>query len=98
MKATTYRPTRRDFLQSLGAAAVSLPAVTLAEDKQPKKTHILTLSFDDGFRKSSIRTAEIYEKHGVKSTPQECSSPSNVAAVVIEDIVKWCTEPTQAKQ
>jgi len=33
-----------------------------------------------------------------KSTPQEYSSPSNVAAVVIEDIVKWCAEPTQAKQ
>jgi len=39
----------------------------LAENRQPdKKTHILTLSFDDGFRKSCIRTAEIYEKHGVK--------------------------------
>lgn len=68
MKTPAYRPTRRNFLQSLGAAAVSLPIATLAEDKQPKtKTHILTLSFDDGFRKSSIRTAEIYEKHGVKA-------------------------------
>jgi len=67
MTAATYRPTRRSFLQSLGAVAVSLPAVTLADDRQPKKTHILTLSFDDGFRKSSIRTAEIYEKHGVRA-------------------------------
>lgn len=30
-----------------------------------------------------------------KSTPQEYSSPGNVAAVVIEDIVKWCAEHTQ---
>jgi len=67
MKAATYRPTRRNFLQSLGAAAVSLPVAALAEDKQPKKTHILTLSFDDGFRKSSIRTAEIYEKYGARA-------------------------------
>ena len=28
-----------------------------------KTTHIITLSFDDGFRKSSIKTAEIYEQH-----------------------------------
>ena len=30
-----------------------------------KKTHVVTLSFDDGFKKSSLRTAEIYEKHGL---------------------------------
>jgi hypothetical protein len=27
--------------------------------------HIVTLSFDDGFERSSIRTAEIFERHGV---------------------------------
>jgi len=27
--------------------------------------HLVTLSFDDGFKSSSIRTAEIYEKHGL---------------------------------
>lgn len=27
--------------------------------------HIITLSFDDGFKKSSIKIAEIYEKHGL---------------------------------
>jgi len=61
------KPTRRSFLQSLGAGAVALPTVALAQNEPPKKTHILTLSFDDGFRKSSIRTAEIYEKYGVKA-------------------------------
>jgi len=29
--------------------------------------HIITLSFDDGFEKSSIKTAEIYEKYGLAS-------------------------------
>jgi hypothetical protein len=29
----------------------------------PKKRHLVTLSFDDGFRKSSVKTAEIYEKY-----------------------------------
>jgi peptidoglycan/xylan/chitin deacetylase (PgdA/CDA1 family) len=32
-----------------------------------KKRHLITLSFDDGFRKSSIKTAEIYEKYGLAS-------------------------------
>ena len=27
--------------------------------------HIVTLSFDDGFERSSIRTAEIFERHGL---------------------------------
>lgn len=67
MRTTPYRTTRRNFLKSLGAAAASLPVAALAEDKPPKKTHILTLSFDDGFRKSSIRTAEIYEEHGKRA-------------------------------
>jgi len=57
---------RRGFLKAVGAASAALivqgdsvaaPAVT------PKKPHLITLSFDDGFRKSFIRTAEIYEKH-----------------------------------
>jgi hypothetical protein len=28
-----------------------------------RKSHLVTLSFDDGFKKSFTRTAEIYEKH-----------------------------------
>ena len=56
---------RRDFLKATGAATVSLvaPNATLADESSQKKRHIVTLSFDDGFRKSSIKTAEIYEKH-----------------------------------
>jgi peptidoglycan/xylan/chitin deacetylase (PgdA/CDA1 family) len=58
--------TRREFMSAAGAAAtaLALPQVSRAgEKKAGAKTHIVTLSFDDGFRKSSIRTAEIYEKH-----------------------------------
>lgn len=32
-----------------------------------EKTHLVTLSFDDGFKKSSIKTAEIYEKYGLSA-------------------------------
>ena len=42
----------------------ALPQVSRAgEKKAGARTHILTLSFDDGFKQSSIRTAEIFEKH-----------------------------------
>ena len=55
---------RRDFLKIAGASAAALatPLGVTAGDKG-KKTHIITLSFDDGFKQSSIRTAEIFEKH-----------------------------------
>jgi peptidoglycan/xylan/chitin deacetylase (PgdA/CDA1 family) len=55
--------TRRAFLVAAGttASAVIVPHLANASD-QPKKRHLVTLSFDDGFKKSSIKTAEIYEK------------------------------------
>jgi len=57
---------RRSFLRTLGANSAALvvqgclgaePAVISG------KPHVVTLSFDDGFKKSFLRTAEIYEKH-----------------------------------
>lgn len=55
---------RRKFIQStaLGAVACSLGCFS-----RPEKTHVLSLSFDDGFRKSSIRTAEIHEEYGLRA-------------------------------
>ena len=55
---------RRDFMLTTSAAAASLAVPKIAGSNEPqKKRHIITLSFDDGFKKSSIKTAEIYEKH-----------------------------------
>ncbi len=56
---------RRDFLLTTGAVAISLaiPNAASSDESPKKKRHIVTLSFDDGFKKSSIKTAEIYEKH-----------------------------------
>ncbi len=53
---------RRDFLATAAAAALAGPPWA-RWNETGKKTHILTLSFDDGFKRSSIRTAEIFEKH-----------------------------------
>jgi len=50
---------RRQFL----AAAAATGAAIASASEPNRKKHIVTLSFDDGFKKSSVRTAEIYEKH-----------------------------------
>lgn len=53
--------TRRGFLAAAAATgALAYPA--LAGESKRKK-HIVTLGFDDGFKKSSIKTAAIYEKY-----------------------------------
>lgn len=57
---------RREFFATAGVAttACALPTLCGAAESTPsKKRHIVTLSFDDGFRKSFSRTADIYEKH-----------------------------------
>jgi len=52
------------------SAALAYTPQTPLQGKQnrprgtPKKRHLVTLSFDDGFRKSFLKTAEIYEKFG----------------------------------
>jgi peptidoglycan/xylan/chitin deacetylase (PgdA/CDA1 family) len=46
------------------AAILALPRLDSAGESAPsKKAHLVTLSFDDGFKKSFTRIAEIYEKH-----------------------------------
>jgi peptidoglycan/xylan/chitin deacetylase (PgdA/CDA1 family) len=52
---------RRQFL----AAAAAIGTLTrMASAGEPKrKRHIVTLSFDDGFKQSSLTTAGIYEKY-----------------------------------
>ena len=57
---------RRDALKTIGmgaVAAMTAPSALLANERAEEKKHVITLSFDDGFKKSSIRTAEIYEKY-----------------------------------
>ncbi len=55
---------RRSFLKTtiLGSLSVGLSSYTSIE-----KTHIITLSFDDGFKKSFYKIADIYEVYGLRS-------------------------------
>ncbi len=55
---------RRAFIKS---TAISTIAFGFNAFSGKPKTHILTLSFDDGFKKSFYRVAEIYESHGLSA-------------------------------
>ena len=57
---------RRKFIRNavLGSMVLSLGSHS-NKDKKVKISHIITLSFDDGFRKSFIKTAEIFEKYHI---------------------------------
>lgn len=56
---------RRQILKLLGmnAAGFVLSGVTGRLNAQPQKRHIITLSFDDGFKKSTLVTARLFEKY-----------------------------------
>ncbi len=58
---------RRDALKTIcmgSVVALTTPASLFADEiPDDEIKHFITLSFDDGFKKSSIRTAEIYEKY-----------------------------------
>jgi len=62
---------RRDALKTMGiglVAGLTEPASLFSDEgSENKKTHFITLSFDDGFKKSSIQTAEIYEKYNLSA-------------------------------
>lgn len=60
-----WRPSRRDAVKAFGAAAAGavFSGKLACGASEIQKTHFVTLSFDDGFKKSSLRTAEIFEKY-----------------------------------
>jgi peptidoglycan/xylan/chitin deacetylase (PgdA/CDA1 family) len=55
---------RRSFIKTSISGSM---AIILNSHIPEKKTHILTLSFDDGFKKSFYKIAEIHEKYGLKA-------------------------------
>jgi len=55
---------RRSFVKTTALASM---AIALGNCTQKSKSHILTLSFDDGFKKSFYHTVEIHEEFGLKA-------------------------------
>jgi peptidoglycan/xylan/chitin deacetylase (PgdA/CDA1 family) len=59
---------RRGFLgRTVLGAAGTLAARGAWASPEPEVRHVVTLSFDDGFRKSSLKTVEIYERFGLSA-------------------------------
>ena len=57
---------RREIIKLAGLATAAITTHGLFNKvyaNPSNKKHIITLSFDDGFKKSSLLTAEIFEKH-----------------------------------
>jgi len=54
---------RRSFIKKAGLGALVIPGLLGCLSRRSKTTHIVSISFDDGFEKSFIKTAEIYEKY-----------------------------------
>ncbi|HEX6890169.1 MAG TPA: polysaccharide deacetylase family protein [Chryseolinea sp.] len=92
------RYTRREAIRTLGmslATACMLPVE--ASVSNIKKDHFITLSFDDGFKKSSIRTAEIFEKYKLSACINVIATahlpgfelPNEYHALPVGDFVLW---------
>src|SRR5262245_7743498 len=76
---------RREFI---GAFGTTLAAATYSSPSPPSvsgKLHIVTLSFDDGFKKSFLRTAQIYEKFGLSACFNIVAAAHLPGTVVIDD-------------
>ena len=58
---------RSKFIGTSLAAAASLSLGSMGILTRAQKSHLLTLSFDDGFKNSFYRIAEIHENYGLKA-------------------------------
>ncbi len=59
--------TRREAVRNIGLGIAGMATVPYLACGRELSEHIISLSFDDGFEKSSIRTAEIYEKYNLSA-------------------------------
>jgi len=83
---------RRHFVKCIGMGTtfLSLPfGFTRCGSPHQEKKHIVTLSFDDGFKKSSIKTAEIYEKHGLYACINVSAAAHSKNFELPNDYHKW---------
>jgi peptidoglycan/xylan/chitin deacetylase (PgdA/CDA1 family) len=88
---------RRETLRALGYGIAGMITLPVFSCKTGKKRHIVTLSFDDGFEKSSIKTAELYEKYGLSACInviatahlQQFNLPNEYHAWRVGDFTLW---------
>ena len=77
---------RKDFLKLSGGLAMAAAAAE-SSAQEGNKLHLVTLSFDDGFKKSFIRTAEIYELFGLSGCFNVPAAGNRPASPIVDDYV-----------
>jgi len=83
---------RREFMRiaGLGTASLTIPGTLASCEKESRApTHIISLSFDDGFEKSSIRTAEIFEKYKLSACLNVIASAHTKAFEIPDEYHAW---------
>ena len=87
----SWMPHRRDVVKALGAAAAAAvrPGELASAAGGAKKTHFVTLSFDDGFKKSSLRTAEIFEKYKLPACINVIATAHLAGFVLPNEYHRW---------
>ena len=80
--------TRRRTIRLLGAGSLGLMTGGFTLSGKGNR-HLITLSFDDGFEKSSIRTAEIYEKYGLSACINVIASAHTKQFELPNEYHKW---------
>ncbi|KIC94334.1 polysaccharide deacetylase family protein [Flavihumibacter solisilvae] len=83
--------TRRNAVKLLGTGAFATLAdpLSLLSDSSPKKKHYLTLSFDDGFKESSLQTASIFEKHNLPACINVIATAHEPGFVLPNEYHQW---------
>lgn len=85
---------RRNFIKT---GAIGLTALKFGNWSSVTKTHILTFSWDDGFKKSFHKTADIFERFGLKACLNVIASahlkqfeePNEYHSVEVGDFNDW---------
>ena len=57
---------RRQFIKATAAISTLAPALGF-KSSNAEKTHLISFSFDDGFKNSFLKLADIHEEYGLKA-------------------------------
>ncbi len=76
---------RRQFIKTTTAGAL-LPSFGFKASKA-SKTHVISFSFDDGFKKSFIKLAEIHEEYGLKACLNVIASGHMKSFQAVDDYI-----------
>lgn len=75
----------------IGMVGASILTPNISSSNTTQKRHFITLSFDDGFKKSSIKTAEIFEKYNLRACFNIVAGRSGAKDIIFPD--KWHKHP-----